>query len=207
MKINNIIKYAISIIIAVIVCLFTFKEIVRGTVRATRNDSLTHEVGNGTASGTAGLDALGRTVDIGQGGAEDLGTGCVETGKGEWDCTDVKTYRVIKKYLEWKEPAKDTLKSVITWYSRADSCHNPKWVKGKKLCLTAIGLDTKEGRTVACPRDIKLGTKIRINGKDYVCEDRYSTYLDAQRGLPTFDIFHEKNPGWGKTVSEVEILN
>lgn len=199
-------KYAIAIVIAIIVSLFTFKEVVRGTVGAKRNVSPTHEAGSQSTTGTPGMDDSGRDMDDGREGTQDIGTGCIETKKGEWDCTDVKTYRVIEKYLEWKEQPKDTLKSIVTWYSRADSCHNPKWVNGKKLCLTAIGLDTKEGRTVACPRNIELGTKIRINGKDYVCEDRYSTYLDAKRGLPTFDIFHEKNPGWGKTTAEVEIL-
>jgi hypothetical protein len=89
-----------------------------------------------------------------------------------------------------------------------DSCHNPKIVNGKKLCLTAIGRDTHEGVTVACPRFIKLGTKVEILGKTYICEDRYSTYLDKLRKLPTFDIFLEKENLWkmpGKQIADVTI--
>jgi hypothetical protein len=88
----------------------------------------------------------------------------------------------------------------ITQYSRADSCHNV--VNGK--CLMASGKAVYEG-AVACPYSLKLGTKVSINGKTYTCEDRYSKWLDAKRGLPTFDIFVEANPK-GLFKTEVTIL-
>lgn len=97
------------------------------------------------------------------------------------------------------------IKALITRYSRKDSCHYPQ---GNK-CLTAAGRDTKEGVTVACPRNLKLGTKVLIDGHVYTCEDRYSTYLDAKRGLPTFDIFTEDYEAalkWGVKERTVEVL-
>jgi hypothetical protein len=57
----------------------------------------------------------------------------------------------------------------------------------------ASGKIVYEG-AVACPRNLKLGTKVIIDGKTYTCEDRYATWLDATRGAPTFDIFVWKNP-------------
>ena len=104
--------------------------------------------------------------------------------------------------LEWALglEKKKTIKAFVTQYSRADSCHNI--VKGK--CLMASGKEVYEG-AVACPRTLKLGTKVRIGGKTYTCEDRYSKWLDAKRGLPTFDIFVNKNPNGLKKV-DVEIL-
>ncbi len=98
------------------------------------------------------------------------------------------------------------VKAIISMYSRKDSCHFPS---GNK-CLTAAGRDTKAGVTVACPRNLKLGTKVMIDGFVYTCEDRYSTYLDAKRGLPTFDIFTEDHAAalkWGIKERTVTILN
>jgi hypothetical protein len=86
---------------------------------------------------------------------------------------------------DWK-----TFTAVRTRYSRADSCHNPS---GKK-CLTAAGRDTQEGVTVACPRYLKLGTRVTLSDAPdhvYVCEDRYSQRLDGERGMPTIDVFAE----------------
>lgn len=117
---------------------------------------------------------------------------------GEYDCTEdiatVKKWAAYERSLKsaTQEPRK-TVKALITHYGRADSCHNPKTVNGKTLCLTAIGQDTQEGVTVACPRDIALGTKVEIMGRVYVCQDRYAKYLDAKRGVPTFDVFYEAN--------------
>lgn len=84
-----------------------------------------------------------------------------------------------------------TFKAIQTRYSRADSCHYPAFVNGKWICKTAIGKDTLEGQTVACPRNLKLGTKIMIFDEVFTCEDRYNKSLDKKRPLPTIDIFYE----------------
>ena len=60
----------------------------------------------------------------------------------------------------------------ITNYSELDSCHYP--VKGG--CLTASGTIASE-TTIACPRHWPLGTKVLIEGKEYICEDRYNSNL------------------------------
>lgn len=74
----------------------------------------------------------------------------------------------------------------VTAYSRESSCHNPEGDK----CLMASGKDVYEG-AIACPRHWPLGTKVYLPGLDqiFTCEDRYSLYLDEQRGLPTVDVF------------------
>jgi len=97
-----------------------------------------------------------------------------------------------------------TFEAIQTRYSRADSCHN----KRGNECLTAIGRDTKQNHTVACPRSLKLGTRIMIEGKEYVCEDRYATWLDGKRGLPTVDVFAEADmlstlPAYKRVTVEV----
>lgn len=126
---------------------------------------------------------------------------CVEVQKGEFDCSSVlmhakwKAYQddLIKKQNEEIAKLKGlTFQAIRTRYSRADSCHNPR---GNE-CLTAIGRDTKQGTTVACPRNIALGTRIVLSDEPnhvYVCEDRYLEELDSQRGRPTIDVFAEES--------------
>lgn len=56
-------------------------------------------------------------------------------------------------------------------------------------CIAASGANIC-GRTdvIACPRSIKFGTIIEINGKTYVCEDRLARKYDSR-----FDISCDKN--------------
>ena len=69
----------------------------------------------------------------------------------------------------------------VTAYSEIDSCHYAN-------CIMASGKRAYIG-AIACPRDIKLGTKIKIANKWYICEDRTALSLDGR-----FDIFM----GYGK---------
>ena len=64
------------------------------------------------------------------------------------------------------------LQAIITAYSELDSCHYPT----KGGCLTASGTIASE-TTIACPRSWPLGTKVLIEGKEYICEDRYNANL------------------------------
>ncbi len=99
----------------------------------------------------------------------------------------------IEKYVIKK------VMGVTTAYGMEDSCHY-------EGCPNASGKIPTEG-TIACPRDIKLGTRVRITGKEYVCEDRYAKYLDGVRKLPTFDIFMLKGAAeFGKHIVEVEVI-
>ena len=65
----------------------------------------------------------------------------------------------------------------ISFFSELDSCHTGK------SCLMANGKKAAIGY-VACPRRIKLGTKILINGAKYECGDRTAKWVDGR-----FDIF------------------
>jgi len=76
------------------------------------------------------------------------------------------------------------MRAVVTGYSSKDSCHYPV----AEGCLTASGKIAREGM-VACSYLHPFGTEFLINGKLYVCEDRYATWLDRMRGLETVDIF------------------
>jgi len=113
---------------------------------------------------------------------------CIDLGNRKFYCGDPETYPGYMKSLKEKLHSFETktFKASTTKYSRKDSCHNKR---GNK-CLTAIGRDTKAGTTVACPRSIKLGTKIQIEGVTYTCEDRTAKWVEAKFG-PTFDIFTE----------------
>jgi hypothetical protein len=129
---------------------------------------------------------------------------CQKATEGEiWDCTSEETYKTLGKYVNWQEPPQENRKTIIgyiTQYSRADSCHNIR--NGE--CIMASGKPVYVG-AVACPYSLSLGTKVIINEKIYTCEDRYARYLDARRGLPTFDIFVGSNPS-GLYKKIVEIL-
>jgi len=58
---------------------------------------------------------------------------------------------------------------ITTAYSEYDSCHYAgcKMASGKRAYIGAV----------ACPRKWKLGTKVKINGIIYTCEDRYNKNL------------------------------
>ena len=147
---------------------------------------------------------------------------CLEAGNEHYCADSPKTLLWAIKQADTVKDTKETVKprisqnfdnsgafqAVVTYYNRASSCHYPKIVNGKRLCLTAIGRDTEEGRTVACPRNIKLGTKIMLNGRQYVCEDRYNSNLDASRGLPTIDVFFEdgNSPRSSRYLAQVTII-
>ncbi|HNA25168.1 MAG TPA: hypothetical protein PLI01_00405 [Nitrospira sp.] len=119
----------------------------------------------------------------------DLPPCTLDTSTGIYDCTDPA--RTVE--LHARMQVRYTLPVTRTRYSRADSCHYPSTINGKSVCLTAAGRDTVEGVTVACPRSLKLGTRVRFQGEHhiYTCEDRYSRWVDAMRDRPTIDVFAE----------------
>jgi 3D (Asp-Asp-Asp) domain-containing protein len=92
----------------------------------------------------------------------------------------------------------------VTNYTASSSCHYP--VNGG--CLTASGEIAKVGITAACPRSIKLGSRIEIGGKKYICQDRYAKWLDKRQG-DTYDIFVSDVKTaikFGKQKKEVKVL-
>ena len=150
-----------------------------------------------------------------------LPDGCTHTATGLYcNLTDEVTKQKAQG-VTWYEKRTITVKT--TAYSRRDSCHNKRELKqdivkdtnlGKIhkrstriLCLTAIGKDTTEDRTVACPRNIKLGTPLEYHGKWHICEDRTAEWVQKRNG-PTFDIFmedHAKAKRWGIKTESISI--
>lgn len=64
--------------------------------------------------------------------------------------------KVVKRFLA----------NISAYTAAADEC-------GKSDGITASGRMVKENHTIACPREFKFGTKIKIEGHGtYVCEDR-----------------------------------
>lgn len=68
----------------------------------------------------------------------------------------------------------------VTAYSPYETCP-----KGKsENCINATGRVPTAGKSIACPRQINKGRRIRIAGKEYLCDDRTAYRLNGR-----FDIF------------------
>lgn len=93
----------------------------------------------------------------------------------------------------------------VTHYTKESSCHYPK----NGGCLTASGKYATANITVACPRKYKFGTKIKIDGKTYECQDRTADWVQKKFG-DTFDIFSDETLKqafkFGRKKLNVEIL-
>lgn len=99
-------------------------------------------------------------------------------------CETIRACRSSEIALNIPEPRKyQERKAYITGYNttRGQTDNTP--------CISASG-DNICGRTdvVACPRGIKLGTKVEIRGKEYTCLDRTSSRYDGR-----FDISCDKD--------------
>lgn len=95
------------------------------------------------------------------------------------------TSSVAAKTMVWGAPQTVS----VSAYSLKESCHNKK----SGVCIAANGEAPFEGITVACPRSVPLGTRVRITfdtGTDWVyfCEDRTAKWIEEKYG-PTIDIF------------------
>lgn len=64
----------------------------------------------------------------------------------------------------------------VTSYSSVDSCHTPN-------CIMANGMSAQVGY-VACPRKLSFGTRVIIDGDEYICGDRTAKRFDGR-----YDIF------------------
>ena len=158
------------------------------------------------------------------GGGRTVNGPCTEVAPYVHDCTDQATRDIIYRETEGGTKAIDwhgsvevtpptttwskTMVASVSMYSRKDSCHNRRG----KVCLTAIGKDTKAGTTVACPRSMALGTKLIIKSGPlqgfYVCEDRTAKWVEQKFG-PTIDVFTEDYAyalTFGRHATEVAIV-
>lgn len=107
-------------------------------------------------------------------------------GASEWDACQLSSV-VCKGEVA---PDIKTVKYITAYqtYYGHESCIN-------KGCITASGNVAREG-TVACPRNIKLGTTVWVDNNPLVCTDRYATWVDNIRDYPTFDIWTENSEAW-----------
>lgn len=71
---------------------------------------------------------------------------------------------------------------------------------GKSDGITASGTKATQGRTVAC-NSLPIGTKIRINGHDYIVEDRGTSHIDI------FFSSHSEALNFGVRYAEVFKVN
>ncbi len=102
--------------------------------------------------------------------------------------------------LDYIAPPPPSVVAEVTAYSEIDSCHYEN-------CVMASGKRAYIG-AVACPRDMELGTKVKIQNKIYTCEDRTNKNLDGR-----FDIFmgygqtnYDKAINWGNKTLKIAIL-
>ena len=79
----------------------------------------------------------------------------------------------------------------VTNYSKVETCPNTQ-------CVTASGRKITNADTdvIACPRRLKFGTTIILDGKEYKCEDR-----TAKRYNGRFDVWvgndYQRAMQWG----------
>ena len=75
---------------------------------------------------------------------------------------------------------------------------------GKSTGRTASGKMAKAGRTIAAPSNFKFGTKLSINGKQYVVEDRGGA-INGNR-LDIFVNSHSEALRWGVRYLPVKVI-
>ena len=76
---------------------------------------------------------------------------------------------------------------------------------GKSTGRTASGTRATAGRTVAAPKNFAFGTKIKINGKTYVVEDRGGA-IKGNR-IDVYMKSHSAALSWGVKYLPVEVVN
>ena len=75
---------------------------------------------------------------------------------------------------------------------------------GKSTGRTASGTKATAGRTVAAPSNFKFGTKLKINGKTYVVEDRGGA-IKGNR-IDVYMTSHSAALAWGVKYLPVEVV-
>jgi len=88
----------------------------------------------------------------------------------------------------------------VTQYSKAETCPNAQ-------CITASGrkITNADDDVMACPRKYKLGSRVIMDGKEYICEDRTAKRYDGR-----FDVWvddYQKALDWGKKSKTLLIIN
>lgn len=96
-----------------------------------------------------------------------------------------------------EQPKKVVIANCSAYTSSPDECG------GKSDGITASGKKAVEGRTIAMD-DVPLGTRVRIDGKEYVVEDRFGG--DYENRIDIYVNSKEDAMKFGRQYKEVEIL-
>lgn len=64
------------------------------------------------------------------------------------------------------------------------------------------GLDN----TIACPRELDFGTKIKLGDKIYTCRDRGGAIVKTYSGEYWIDILSKENPYWHGAVQKAYLV-
>jgi len=88
-----------------------------------------------------------------------------------------------------------------TEYTKIETCPNHQ-------CHTADGRIPEKDKVAACPRRLRLGTRLLVADQEYTCTDRTANRFDGR-----FDLYHgatetdyEEAIKYGKQVKEITIL-
>ena len=118
----------------------------------------------------------------------------IENEEKATSTTNIKDKIGISGYIEVAK-----FNATVTAYSEIDSCHYPN-------CAMSSGERAYIG-AVACPRNIKLGTRVVIDNTPYICEDRVSLMYPNR-----FDIFmgygiesYNKAINYGNQTKEIKL--
>lgn len=97
------------------------------------------------------------------------GENCRKTAPSSYSCTDSLTEAKAKLHpLTYIYV--DTLENqIVTAY-----------VCERQVCINARGLQPTAGQSIACPRHIKLGTRVTSDDTAYTCDDRYNLRLSQR---------------------------
>jgi len=97
-----------------------------------------------------------------------------------------------------KTSGKTKIYKITAYCSCAKCC-------GKSNGITACGKKAKAGRTIAAPRGFAFGTKLSINGKTYVVEDRGGA-IKGNR-IDVYMNSHSQALAWGVKYLPVKVQN
>jgi hypothetical protein len=89
----------------------------------------------------------------------------------------------------------------VTMYSKIETCPYTQ-------CITASGrkIDASDTDVIACPREYKFGTRVIINGKEYVCEDRTAKRYNGRWDIWNGDDYQGALE-WGRQTKTLLIYN
>ena len=120
----------------------------------------------------------------------------------QWLQTMQTLHRINDALDNYYETRVQSIYAPISKFTKQETCPN-------RPCVTASGQIATRNRTVACPRHIPLGTKVSIEQRVYICEDRTHYRFDGRWDIYVGDtkIDFQEALKWGVKVLPITILN